>query len=148
MSHARAQVDAAKKRAAAAKAAERRAKASRGWVGWLWGSGDSAAAAWGTAGGEADEDAEMRGDLTPQDEEALKELSNEQEAALSLGVFLHTFVWLSDNRMKETEGQLADNPYVPTRPEHRSFLVPDRPHNYVSGQLLWVKQVQCTLKAC
>lgn len=88
------QVDAAKKRAAAAKAAERRAKASRGWVGWLWGSGggETGATAGGTAGGEADEDAEMRGDLTPEDEEALKELSNEQEAALSLGVFVHTFI--------------------------------------------------------
>ena len=119
------QVDAAKKRAAAAKAAERRAKASRGWVGWLWGGGGdggTTAAAGGTAGGEADEDAEMRGDLTPEDEEALKELSNEQEAALSLGVLLHTFVWLSDTRTEETEGQLADNPDVPRRLEHRSLL--------------------------
>ena len=93
--HAWVQVDAAKKRAAAAKAAERRAKASRGWVGWLWGSGGGGteAGAGGTAGGEADEDAEMRGDLTPEDEEALKELSNEQEAALSLGAYDHMFTF-------------------------------------------------------
>ena len=98
---ARRQVDAAKKRAAAAKAAERRAKASRGWVGWLWGGGGgggTAAAAGGAAKGEADEDAEMRGDLTPEDEEALKELSNEQEAALRLGALLHAHKWVSETK--------------------------------------------------
>ena len=127
-------MDAAKKRAAAAKAAERRAKASRGWVGWLWGSGGggAAAAAGGTAGREPDEDAEMRGDLTPEDEEALKELSSEQEAALSLGGFVHPCVWLSDS------------PCVPRRPEHRSLWVPNWPHTYMSGQLSWLKRVQRT----
>ncbi|KAK9834254.1 hypothetical protein WJX81_000411 [Elliptochloris bilobata] len=83
---AHAKVDAAKKRAAAAKAAERRAKASRGWTGWLWGSGrGTAAAEGGTGAEEADADAEMRGDLAPEDEEALKELATEQEDALRLG---------------------------------------------------------------
>lgn len=77
-------MDAAKKREAAAAAADRRAKAARGWVGWLWGGGGGKKAAAGD-GQDVDADAEMRGDLTPEDEEALKELATEQEDALRLG---------------------------------------------------------------
>jgi hypothetical protein len=83
----RAQVDAAKKREAATAAADRRAKAARGWVGWLWGGGGGKKAAPGDGQG-VDADAEMRGDLTPEDEEALKELATEQEDALRLGAAL------------------------------------------------------------